>query len=185
MLKEQIETLRKQLDKLATADAIARPIRLDTPHSSPQHRYNSTGVPKHSSHSNTSEQDIRTLLDTLSSASTPRLDHRRFYQAMRLTQQGETSRDIRALIDALSDCLAPLDLPSIRAYGAAPLTRTHDNPPISDDDGRSFRALLDRISAQRDKDFIADRFYTLFSPSSGDQSDWGNSNNPRSGPPEP
>jgi len=178
VLKEQIETLRKQLDKPATADGIARPMPLDVP----QHRYNSTEVPKHSSDSNTSERDIRTLLDTLSS---PRLDHRRFYQATRPTQQGETGRDIRALIDALSDSLASLDLPSIRAYEAAPLTRTHDNPPISDDDGRSFRTLLDRISAQRDKEFIADRLYTLFSLSSSDQSDWGNSNNPRSGPPGP
>ena len=179
MVKEQIETLRKQLDKPATANGIAHPIRLDAPHSLPQHRYDPTGVPKHSSHSNTPEQNIRTLLDTLS-ASTPRVDpaHRRFYQALQPTQRGETHRDIRALIDALSDSLASLDLPSVRAYEAAPFTRTDDNPPMSDGDGRNFRSLLDRISAQRDRDFLADRFYTLFSHSSGEQSDWGSSTSP-------
>ncbi|KIM46377.1 hypothetical protein M413DRAFT_441472 [Hebeloma cylindrosporum] len=178
VLKEQIETLRKQLDKLSTANGIAHPS--DAARNEPQRSYNPTGVPKHSSHPRNSEQDIRTLFDTLSSASTPRVGpaNSRFYQTMQPTQQGETRRDIRALIDALSDSLASLDLPSVRAYEAAPFLRTHDNLPITDDDGRNFRSLLDRISTQRDRDFIADRFYTLFSQRSSDQGDWGSINSP-------
>lgn len=165
----EIETLRKQLDKSISRsgftlssqmqpDASAYPPRWRPPQPSPPDSH-----------------DMRALLDALSEKA-PRVPGRIYQDNREHPYQSESDarmdRDIRALLDGLSDSLASLDLPSVRAYDTPSSRRIAER--YSDDsrgEGRNFRALLDRI-AQTERDFMTDRYYSTTGPSSDAPNSW-------------
>ncbi|KAF8165526.1 P-loop containing nucleoside triphosphate hydrolase protein [Crassisporium funariophilum] len=154
VLKDQIEALRKQLDKSANTR--------NSVFTQDQIRHEIPSRP--SQPSGTRERDVRALLDALSE-SAPRVDNRsnRIYESGNQRHETEvrTSRDIRALLDAVSDSLTSLDLPSVRAYEPAPSYHHRDGPTREGepDEGKNFRALLDRITSERDRDMLADKIF--------------------------
>ena len=110
------------------------------------------------------QRDIRTLLDALSDYTT-RIGvdaaRPRIYESGREMSETESgsNRDIRALLDAVSDSLASLDLPSLRAYESAPPRRGHALEDSGNEEGKNFRALLDRMTTQKNRNILGDRFY--------------------------
>lgn len=134
VLQEQVDILRKQLDK-----------QFDKAFKSNAYEYQSGSHHAGPSRSPTSNQrDIRTLLDTLSQPRT--------YESGRQTSETESgsNRDIRALLDAMSDSL------SLRTYESAPPHRRYGAEDPGNEEGKNFRALLDRMSTQGNKDIPAD-----------------------------
>lgn len=117
------------------------------------------------------QRDIRTLLDALSDCTTRiGIDaaRPRSYEGAREISGTESgsNRDIRALLDAVSDSLASLDLPSLRAYESA--------PPPRNEEGKNFRALLDRMTTQKNRNILGDPFYPPpLPPKECNPSSWG------------
>ena len=70
-----------------------------------------------------------------------------------------SNRDIRTLLDAMSDSLASLDLLSLRIYESAPPRRRHEHEDSGDEGGTNYRALLDSVTTRKNGDTLADRFY--------------------------
>lgn len=154
VLKDQIDILQKQLDKSFKSSNI-------TSHPG---EYQSEPHRMGPSHPLTSKQrDIRTLLDALSDC-TARIGidaaRPRIYESGREISETESgsNRDIRALLDAVSDSLASLDLPSLRAYESALSHRGHALED-SENEGKNFRALLDRMTTQKNRNILGDRLY--------------------------
>lgn len=153
VLKGQIDILRKQLDKSFKSLNIF----------SHRGEYQSGPHDKGPSRPPTSDQrDIRTLLDALSDYTTRfGIDaaRPRIYESGREISGTESgsNRDIRALLDAVSDSLASLDFPSLRAYESAPTHRGHALEDSGNEEGKNFRALLDRMTTQKNTSILADR----------------------------
>jgi transitional endoplasmic reticulum ATPase len=154
VLKDQIDILQKQLDKSFKSTNISSH---PGEYQSGPHGMGPSSPPM------SNQRDIRTLLDALSEctnrigieAALPRI-----YESGREisgTQSG-SNRDIRALLDAVSDSLASLDLPSLRTYEAAP-HRGHALEDSGNEEGKNFRALLDRMTTQKNINILRDRFY--------------------------
>ncbi|KDR83952.1 hypothetical protein GALMADRAFT_219779 [Galerina marginata CBS 339.88] len=184
VLMDEIETLRKQLDKSAasTTTTFETSTRAQEPYVwSNEARRSPPSRPPRPNASN--DQDVRSLLDALSERA-PRAEPRlsRIYQGSERNApqiDARNRRDIRVLLDELSDSLASLDLPSVRAYEDVSSTHRGQNTPhgASQDEGRNFRALLDRI-AQSERDFMAsDRLYysqpsSAGNPTTGAHNNW-------------
>ncbi|TFK22343.1 P-loop containing nucleoside triphosphate hydrolase protein [Coprinopsis marcescibilis] len=157
LLKTEIEILRKELNKGGQYY---------------QSGHASGGAPRRPPRpSSATERDLRVVLDALSD-SAPFIDNGR--QSGRIFDSESDSRsqlteeeirnkgDIRALLDALSAHLQVNDLPSFRRYETGHYRhsshgqrhRGRDREERDDEDnGRSYRRLLDRISTdQRDRD---------------------------------
>ena len=85
----------------------------------------------------------------------------RIYENGREISGTETGsdRDIRALLDAVLDSLASLDLPSLRAYEPAPPHRGYASEDTGNEEGKNFHTLLDRMTTQKNINILADRFY--------------------------
>ncbi|KAF8914171.1 P-loop containing nucleoside triphosphate hydrolase protein [Gymnopilus junonius] len=119
VLVAEIETLRKQLDKLLFSPGFAIPNggRSDTfTWDVRTHHHRHSRTPSQPSPSDDNHERIRALLDALSEK-VPRVPGR-IYQGSRDHQRPSQSdarnnRDVRVLLDALSDSLASLDLPSV------------------------------------------------------------------------
>ncbi|KAF5333195.1 hypothetical protein D9611_002641 [Ephemerocybe angulata] len=155
LIKSEIKTLRKQLDKTAGYDYIQskQPEVV-----APKQTTKPTRPPRPSS---SNERDIRAILDALSEhAPVVESPTRRFWADStnernsnnpRASQpsQAEISkaRDIRALLDALSDRLDATDIASFRRYEAAPLSVYQDD----EEEGREYRGLMDRLT-ERERD---------------------------------
>jgi transitional endoplasmic reticulum ATPase len=150
VLKDQIDILQKQLDKSFKSSNI----------SSHPGEYQSGPHDMGPSRSPTSNQrDIRTLLDALSDYTTRigvDATRPRIYESGREMSETESgsNRDIRALLDAVSDSLASLDLPSLRAYESAPPHRGHALDDSGNEEGKNFRALLDRMTTQKNRNIL-------------------------------
>jgi transitional endoplasmic reticulum ATPase len=151
LLKDQIDILRKQLDKsLKSLNILSH----RGEYQSGPHDIDPTRPP-------TSDQrDIRTLLDALSDCTTrigiDAARHRIYESGGEISGNG-SNRDIRALLDAVSDSLASLDLPSLRPYESAPPLRRHALEDSGNEEGKNFRALLDRMTTQKNINILADR----------------------------
>jgi len=155
VLKDQIEILRRQLKK-----SFKSPNTSFHPGEYPGSHY--IGASPSSPASN--QRDIRTLLDALSDCATrigidatqPRI----YESGMQVLEtESGSNRDIRALLDTLSDSLASLDLPSLRVYESAPPHQLQERADGGNEEGRNFRALLDRMATQKNRDILMDRFY--------------------------
>ena len=155
MLKDQIDILQKQLDKSFKSSNISSHPGED--HSGP-HDVGPSCPPT------SNQRDIRTLLDALSDYTTRiGIDaaRPRIYESGREISETESgsNRDIRGLLDAVSDSLASLDLPSLRPYESAPPHRGHALIDSGNEEGNSFRALLDRMTTQKNRNSLGDCFY--------------------------
>lgn len=147
--------LRKQLDKtFKSLNISSHPVEyLSGP------RYTGPSCPP-----NSSQRDIRTLLDELSLCTTSiGIDAAlpRIFESGRQVSETESgsNRDIRALLDAVSGSLAPLDLPSLRAYESASTHRGRAAQGSGNEEGNNLHILLDRMTTQKHRDILADRFY--------------------------
>jgi transitional endoplasmic reticulum ATPase len=155
VLKDQIDILQKQLEKsFKSSNMLSNPGE----YQSGPHDMDPSGLPK------SNQRDIRTLLDALSDCTTRiGIDaaRPRIYESGREISGTESgsNRDIRALLDAVSDSLASLDLPSLRAYESAPPHRGHALENSGNEEGRNFRALLDRMTTQKNRIILGDPFY--------------------------
>ncbi|KAF6762084.1 ATP-dependent Zn protease [Ephemerocybe angulata] len=155
LIKSEIKTLRKQLDKTAGYDYIQskQPEVV-----APKQTAKPTRPPRPSS---SNERDIRAILDALSEhAPVVESPTRRFWAdatnernsnnpGASQPSQAEIrkARDIRALLDALSDRLDATDIASFRRYEAAPLSVYQDD----EEEGREYRGLMDRLT-ERERD---------------------------------
>ena len=155
VLKDQIDTLRKQLDKtFKSLNISSHPVEYQ---SGP--RYTGPSCPPTSS-----QRDIRTLLDELSLCTTRiGIDaaRPRIFESGRQVSETESgsNRDIRALLDAVSGSLASLDLPSLRAYELASFHRGRAAQDSGNEEGNNFHTLLNRMATQKNRNILADRFY--------------------------
>jgi len=183
VLKEQIAILRNQLDKSALC--ASKPVSQSmsthegcmisvTDHYHYQHQAGS--APPHPPRPNPqSEHNVHALLDTLSD-SAPRVGYRlpRVYDVENQRQPGSRSGDgdIRVLLDALSDSLANTGLQASKVFDAF-ISDNHRGNAYEgvDEQGRNFRALLDRINSQRDRDILGDRIYHSV-PQSAPLAEW-------------
>ena len=153
VLKDQINILQKQLEKsFKASNMLSHPGE----YQSGPHDMGPSRLPK------SDQRDIRTLLDALSDCTTRfGIDAVRpkIYESREIsgTESG-FNRDIRALLDAVSDSLASLDLPSLRAYESAPPHRGHEDS--GNEEGKDFRALLDRMTTQNNRIILGDPFYS-------------------------
>jgi len=163
VLKDQIEILRKQLKKsFKSSTTFSHPAEYQ---SGPNH----TGPSRQAPSSPASKQrNIRALLDALSDCATRNAidaTQPRIYESGRQLPETDngSNRDIRALLDAMSDSLASSDLPSLRVYESAPPHPRHerDDSGNGNEEGRNFRALLDRMTTttQKSREILMDRFY--------------------------
>ena len=162
VLKDQIEILRKQLKKsFKSSTTFSHPAEYQ---SGPNH----TGPSRPPSSPASNQRNIRALLDALSDCATRNAidaTQPRIYESGRQLPETDngSSRDIRALLDSMSDSLASSDLPSLRVYESAPPHPRHkrDDSGNGNEEGRNFRALLDRMTTttQKNREILMDRFY--------------------------
>ena len=168
VLKDQIVILQKQLDKSFKSHP--------GEYQSGPHDMCPSRLPA------SNQRDIRTLLDALSDCTTRiRTDaaRPRIYESGREISGTESgsNRDIRALLDAVSDSLASLDLPSLRAYESTSPHRGHALEDSGNEEGKNFRALLDRMTTQKNINILGDRFYPPpLPPKEYNPSTWGPGN---------
>ncbi|KAJ2931671.1 hypothetical protein H1R20_g5400, partial [Candolleomyces eurysporus] len=145
LIKQQISTLRKQLDKAVSGQRAASSARDGTPIRPPRP-------------SSSSERDIRRILDALSDAAPPVDRPRRVYTTddshrSPTEEEARKARDVHALMDELAAHLETSDAMSFRRY-ETPSSRRYGVPGRYDDeseDDGSYRALLDRLT-ERERD---------------------------------
>jgi len=171
VLIAQINTLRKQLDKSISNTLKSQKFTFGPSNTNDQGYYptNRQATPTRPPRPDSStEQSIRALLDALSERA-PRVEsglERIYSQGNRrqspsnLNDDVQNNRDIRALLDSLSDSLASLDLPSVRSYDTQPVNQQLDG--ASYNEGRSIRVLLDRINAHAERENRAPTGETSF-----------------------
>ncbi|KAJ3518065.1 hypothetical protein NLJ89_g106 [Agrocybe chaxingu] len=122
VLKGQIESLRKGLEK-----SLSPNVMLPRP---------STSSPAFWFHA-------------LSDAAPPVDSRARIYQTPRPGADPQIQhKDIRALLDALSDSLASLDIPTVRLYDSTPHSAPSRLNQAAHDAERDIRAITQRINAQ-------------------------------------
>lgn len=140
VLKDQIDILRKQLDK--SFKSLNTPSHPGEYQSGPHY----TGPSRPPCPPVSNQRDIRTLLDAISDCATRiGIDaaQPRIYESGSQISETESG---------------PYDLPSLRVYeSAAP--RRHESENSGNEEGRNFRALLDRMTTQKNKDILVDRLY--------------------------
>ena len=161
----EIKALRKQLDKSLFSKkygAASQEQRGSPTRDTPSHRQSRDQTGRHFSNE---YERIRALLDTLSDKA-PRVPGRiyqggeQLYPSGRSSADARNNRDIRALLDELSDSLASLDIPSMRVYDVPSSAHGPDpNPENGGNTRKDFRTLMDRI-VQKDWELQNRHYYT-------------------------
>ncbi|PPR04060.1 hypothetical protein CVT24_010635 [Panaeolus cyanescens] len=149
ILKAQIETLRKQLDKGITVTygrlepPVARVPQVPLSQRRPLPHPNRSNNGPNGHTVSMKERNIRALLDRLSEqAPTVNVLPRIYMTEKQLEDEARRKRDIRLLLDTLSDSMSSLDItPSTRTYEAASSTGADEHA-----EDTTYRSLFDRIS---------------------------------------
>jgi len=160
VLRDEIEALRKQMDKSSIKSS-------NNPSEDSYGVRASNAMPVRPKNTSDNGRDVRALLDALSD-SIARSDIRpsRIFETRHHQQQSQTNaqdgRDVRVLLDAVSDSLSRNNIRPLRVFDTHNQVPAHNRTlPSTASDGaqRDFRVLLDGIHSQGQGDILADRIY--------------------------